>query len=94
MPAVRTVRVVVRGDVQGVSYRAWTENEARSLGLDGWVRNRRDGTVEAVFSGEAAAVRRILEACRDGPPAAIVTDVEASPAAEPPAPGFRILPTA
>ncbi|HHY49249.1 MAG TPA: acylphosphatase [Alphaproteobacteria bacterium] len=94
MPAERTVRVVVRGEVQGVGYRAWTEGEALSLGLDGWVRNRRDGTVEAVFSGEAAAVQRILEACRDGPPAAIVTEVEAGPAAAVPPPGFRILPTA
>ena len=56
---VRTVRVRIAGRVQGVGYRYWTERVAGELGLTGWVRNRRDGTVEAVFSG--AAGRR----CRD-----------------------------
>ena len=49
--------VIVLGRVQGVGYRAWTEREAQARGLQGWVRNRHDGTVEAVFAGPADAVR-------------------------------------
>ena len=62
--------VVVRGRVQGVGYRAFVEDEALRLGLEGWVRNRRDGTVEAVFSGADEAVAAMIEACRRGPSAA------------------------
>jgi acylphosphatase len=59
--------VLIRGRVQGVGYRAWTEDEALVRGLEGWVRNRRDGTVEAVFSGPAEQVAAMLEVCRRGP---------------------------
>jgi acylphosphatase len=59
--------VVVRGRVQGVGFRAWTEYTALERGLAGWVRNRRDGAVEAVFAGSAAAVAAMVEACRHGP---------------------------
>jgi acylphosphatase len=59
--------VVVRGRVQGIGYRAWTEETALLHELEGWVRNRRDGTVEAVFSGPEAAVATMLEACHRGP---------------------------
>jgi acylphosphatase len=69
-------RVLVRGRVQGVGYRAWTEHEARQRGLGGWVRNRRDGSVEAVFAGDAVTVDAMLSACRRGPPAARVEDVQ------------------
>ena len=62
--------VVVRGRVQGVGFRAWTEMTALERGLDGWVRNRRDGSVEAVFAGAAVAVEAMLAACRRGPPGA------------------------
>lgn len=72
----RTVQVRIAGHVQGVGYRAWTEWEANELGLDGWVRNRRDGTVEAVFSGGAKSVTEMLGRCAVGPPAARVTQVE------------------
>ncbi len=58
--------VVIRGRVQGVGYRAFVEDEAVRRDLEGWVRNRRDGTVEAVFSGPGEAVMAILEACRRG----------------------------
>ena len=69
--------VVARGRVQGVGYRAFVEEEALRRGLEGWVRNRRDGTVEAVFSGADETVATIIEACRRGPPAALVEAVDA-----------------
>ena len=72
---MRGVRVVITGRVQGVGFRLWVEAEAVSRGLAGWVRNRHDGSVEAVFSGEADAVDAMLEACRNGPSMALVTDV-------------------
>jgi acylphosphatase len=59
--------ISVRGRVQGVGFRAFVEHEALQRHLGGWVRNRRDGTVEAVFEGEAAAVAAAVEACRRGP---------------------------
>jgi acylphosphatase len=74
-PATRSVQVRIEGLVQGVAYRAWTESEANELGLGGWVRNRRDGTVEAVFSGDAAAVTEMLRRCERGPPSARVEGV-------------------
>ena len=64
------VRVVISGRVQGVWFRGWTVDEATARGLSGWVRNRRDGTVEAVFEGAPAAVDAMIEACRSGPPPA------------------------
>ena len=63
----RIVKVVIEGRVQGVGFRYWTEREARHLGLDGWVRNRRDGTVEALFSGPPDAVTEMLVLCEQGP---------------------------
>jgi len=75
-------RVVVRGRVQGVGFRAFVEDEARERRLAGWVRNRRDGSVEAVFSGPAADVDAMLAAVRDGPPAARVDAVEVNAAGE------------
>ncbi len=71
----RTMSVLITGRVQGVAYRAWASRAAKSLGLSGWVRNRRDGAVEALFSGSAGAVDEMLRRCREGPPAARVTDV-------------------
>jgi acylphosphatase len=59
--------VVIRGRVQGVGYRDFTERTALGLGLAGWVRNRRDGAVEAVFAGPAGAVAGMIQACRRGP---------------------------
>ena len=69
-------RVVIRGRVQGVGFRAWTEYTALDLGLEGWVRNRRDGTVEALFAGPQEAVAAMLDACRQGPPGARVAAVD------------------
>ncbi|MCJ2035478.1 acylphosphatase [Methylobacterium sp. J-068] len=88
---LRTVAVVVSGRVQGVGYRMWAQGEAGRLGLSGHVRNRPDGTVEAVFSGTPDAVARMLEACRHGPPGARVTDVAITgPGDTVPAAGFAI----
>ena len=75
MTAPRTVRIRINGRVQGVGFRYWMEDEARELGVTGWVRNRRDGSVEAVLSGDAALVEEMLARCRQGPPAARVGDV-------------------
>jgi acylphosphatase len=67
MSSPRIVHVVIRGQVQGVGFRAWTQHQAELRGLEGWVRNRRDGAVEAVFAGPDHAVDAMLEACRVGP---------------------------
>jgi acylphosphatase len=64
--------VQVRGRVQGVGFRMFVEDAAAMHGVDGWVRNRRDGSVEAVFAGAAAAVRAVIEGCRRGPRGASV----------------------
>lgn len=88
--AEKRVRVVISGRVQGVWFRAWTEEEARRRGLDGWVMNRRDGAVEAVFQGDTTHVDDMLEACWLGPPHARVIDVAAQPETDPVAPGFHV----
>ncbi|CAN5598007.1 acylphosphatase [soil metagenome] len=71
-------RVVISGDVQGVSFRDATRREAERAGLAGWVGNRDEGSVEAVFEGDADAVERLVEWCRSGPSSADVDGVEAS----------------
>jgi acylphosphatase len=86
---MRGAHVVIRGRVQGVGFRLWVEAEAVLRGLSGWVRNRRDGSVEAVFWGEEDAVGAMLEACSEGPSMAVVTDVAISDTDEKP-PGFEL----
>ena len=73
-------RLRIHGLVQGVFYRAWSRETATALGLRGWVRNRADGTVEMLVAGDPAAVERMIERCRAGPPSARVerVDVEGS----------------
>lgn len=71
----KAVRVTISGFVQGVGYRAWTEREARARGLRGWVRNRLNGDVEALFAGPANDVEAMCAACRHGPRAARVEKV-------------------
>lgn len=88
-----SIRLIIRGRVQGVGYRAWARREAWAAGLDGWARNRADGSVEALVSGAPERARAFIEKARRGPPAARVTSVEETPAAAPSEPGFRILPT-
>jgi acylphosphatase len=59
--------VMIRGRVQGIGFRAWTEYTALERGLQGWVRNRRDGSVEALFAGRPDAVAAMITACHQGP---------------------------
>lgn len=94
MAAARRVHVVISGIVQGVGYRAWTVETARRHGLSGWVRNRRDGSVEAVFAGPADTIDAMLAECRRGPPSADVASVETRDWPEPVSGGFHVLPTA
>jgi len=68
-------RVKIQGRVQGVGYRAWVEHQARLRGLEGWVRNRRDGSVEALFAGPGAVVADMVASCRRGPSSARVDAV-------------------
>ncbi|MET0652373.1 MAG: acylphosphatase, partial [Hyphomicrobiaceae bacterium] len=79
--------------VQGVGFRYWTEAMASRLGLSGWVRNRRDGSVEAVFSGPSDAVAEMLEFCRQGPPSARVDRIDLTEEDDPPPAGFDVKPT-
>jgi acylphosphatase len=83
------LHLIVRGRVQGVGYRWWTVGTAKALGLDGWVRNRRDGSVEILAIGAADALDGLAEACLDGPAAAAVTAVDRSPAEDDGSTGFE-----
>ncbi len=87
---MKAVRVRISGRVQGVWFRAWTEQQATALGLDGWVRNRRDGDVEALFAGPDEAVEAMVAKCWNGPPHASVGAVSAEPDHAPEAPGFSV----
>jgi acylphosphatase len=88
-------RVLIQGRVQGVGYRAWVEHETMARGIDGWVRNRRDGSVEALFSGPALAVAEMIASCRRGPSSAKVETVqeEAASDGQLPSRGFAVRPT-
>lgn len=83
----------IYGKVQGVWFRAWTAREAERLALSGWVRNRSDGSVEAVFHGADSAVRKMIGRCGIGPPAALVERIEEMPVHEPISAGFEQRPT-
>ncbi len=92
---IRTVRVIVTGRVQRVGYRAWVAQEAEARRLSGWVRNRRDGSVEALFSGQSTAVEAMIEACRSGPRLAAVENVTAAETSDArDLRGFRTIATA
>ena len=92
-------QVMITGRVQGVGYRAWVEHRAREHELEGWVRNRRDGSVEALFAGPADVVSEMVARCRRGPSSArveAVRDEGASPDAlnlRWPGERFSVLPT-
>jgi acylphosphatase len=74
------LQVTIRGRVQGVGYRYWIEQQAIACGLEGWVRNRRDGSVEALFAGPGPKVADMVALCRHGPPTARVDNVTDEPA--------------
>ncbi|KAK4386384.1 Acylphosphatase [Sesamum angolense] len=85
----RHVRMVIKGRVQGVFYRNWTIENAKELGLKGWVRNRRDGSVEALFSGSPEKVQEMEQRCRRGPPDAVVTGFQVVPSTDDPGTSFE-----
>lgn len=91
--STRTIRVRVEGRVQGVGYRAFVDMRANELGLTGWVRNRRDGSVEAVLQGTHVQVEQMLGLCRKGPPAARVERVEIADEEIGAFQGFDVRPT-
>ena len=72
----KTIRVIISGRVQGVCFRMETERAAEKFGIYGWVRNRRDGTVEALIEGTSDKIDEMLNWCREGPPLAKVTDLK------------------
>ena len=89
----RAIRVVIKGRVQGVGFRAFIEHEAFRHQVAGWVRNRRDRTVEAVFIGESEAISAMIAECRQGPALADVRDVVVTDYAGPELTRFTQLPT-
>ena len=90
---VQKKHVFVTGRVQGVWFRAWTEQQAKELVLNGWVRNREDGRVEVVIAGLPPAISSMLKRLHQGPPAAKVEGVEVSDWKEAVAPGFQQKPS-
>ncbi len=87
-------RLTITGRVQGVGYRDWAIAIGQRLGLTGWVRNRRDGAVEALIVGDEAAVGRMIDACRNGPALARVDEIDVEPVDLDVLPeGFTRLPT-
>lgn len=89
----RAVHLAITGRVHGVGYRAWLAEQATRHGLAGWVRNRPDGSVEAVLSGEVGAIDTMTAQCQAGPTAARVSDVVSEAYEGEPITGFTILPT-
>jgi len=93
-------RLTIRGIVQKIGFRVWTERKALRLGLDGWVRNRLDGSVEVLVAGPHPAVAELIEQCRSGPPLARVDSMAVEEASEldlgrrRPGETFSLLPTA
>jgi acylphosphatase len=69
-------RIVIRGRVQGIGFRAWTEYTALERGLQGWVRNRHDSSVEALFVGPSDAVAAMIVACHQGPPGSRIDGID------------------
>jgi acylphosphatase len=92
-PPIETVRLQITGRVQGVGYRIWAKRTAESLGLRGWIRNRTDGSVEALVTGAPEAVAAMVEDSRGGPLGAHVVDVIVSPDEDDGSVGFTTRPT-
>jgi acylphosphatase len=90
---ITTLRLRIEGFVQAVGYRYFAMGEARKLGIDGWIRNRSDGTVEALASGKTKAVEDFVAACMRGPPGARVSNVDLHTADAPAERGFHRRPS-
>jgi acylphosphatase len=86
---MKAKRLIIRGRVQGVAFRDWMVVRAEALGISGWVRNRADGTVEALIAGDADAVEELARLCRRGPRMAEVASIIEELAEPPEQPGFR-----
>jgi len=86
---ITTLRLRIEGSVQGVGYRFFAVGEARKLGLEGWIRNRSDGSVEALVSGPTKQIESFVAICMRGPPGARVTNVDMHTADPPAEHGFR-----
>ncbi|HRF10138.1 MAG TPA: acylphosphatase [Xanthobacteraceae bacterium] len=71
----KLVHLLINGNVQGVGYRAFVASQAEALELEGWVRNRQDGSVEAVLGGDAEDIEEMIDSCRKGPAACSVSDI-------------------
>lgn len=95
----RVTLAIIKGRVQGVGFRAWVQHQAELRGLQGWVRNRRDGSVEAVFAGSSEGGKAILKVCHQGPPGSHVEGLDARDVSEallaerPGGSGFAIIAT-
>src|SRR5829696_7490436 len=87
---MKTVRLVIKGKVQGVFYRATSREKAIELGIKGWVKNTQDGNVEILASGEKENLEKFIDWCRKGPPNALVVDVVISKSEEPYHENFHI----
>jgi acylphosphatase len=88
----KTIKATIQGRVQGVGYRDWAERQAAKMGLNGYVRNCRDGSVELVISGTDEQVQDMLDRCRQGPRLAVVSHVAVTPG-DWQGEGFHVLPT-
>ena len=88
MSEITIFRLRIKGAVQGVGYRDWAIAEAKRRGLDGWVRNRSDGSVEMLIAGADAKVEDMLKATTQGPPAAQVTNIDIHKETDMPEAGF------
>jgi acylphosphatase len=88
---VNAKRLVIAGRVQGVGFRAWMVFKANQLGVAGWVRNRPDGSVEALIAGDIASVEELSRLCRRGPRLAEVSSIDEELADPPEEPGFHHL---
>ena len=93
MAPEKTVRLRITGNVQGVGYRIWATRTASGLGLRGWVRNRSDGSVEALATGAPEQIAVLIEACRRGPFGARVAEVTAVPDEDQGSIGFTAVPS-
>ncbi len=93
MPNSKSVRVRISGQVQGVFFRVWAKEKADALGVKGWIRNRLDGDVEALFVGPKEQVSALVKICQEGPPSAVVDDVNLEEAQGITPARFEIKPT-